>query len=97
MITITMIMTITMMRAREIVDGFRETKKDKMVETKKHEDENQCKYIALCHHETRVVHKISLSKLTPSSVSDVKVYKQSIICLLHLETTGVALKLHQQN
>jgi hypothetical protein len=41
MITITMIMTIMMMRAREIVDGFRETKKDKIVKKKKYEDEKQ--------------------------------------------------------
>jgi hypothetical protein len=30
-----------MMRARKMVDGFRETKKDKMLRTKKYEDENQ--------------------------------------------------------
>lgn len=41
MITITMIMTIMVTRAREMFDGFRETKKDKMVKTKKYEDENQ--------------------------------------------------------
>jgi hypothetical protein len=41
MITVTMVMTIMMKRAREMVDGFRETKKDKMVKKKKYEDENQ--------------------------------------------------------
>jgi len=40
-ITITMITTIMMMRARKGADGFRKTKKDKMVKTKKYEDENQ--------------------------------------------------------
>ena len=40
-ITITIIITIMMMRAREKTNGFRETKKDKMVKTRKHEDENQ--------------------------------------------------------
>jgi hypothetical protein len=40
-IAITMIMTIMMMRARKKADGFRETEKEKMVKTKKYEDENQ--------------------------------------------------------
>jgi hypothetical protein len=37
----TMITTILMVRARKEADGFRKAKNDKMVKTKKYEDENQ--------------------------------------------------------